>query len=184
MPDQEKTQEALSASDSATMWSQDEYHFHGQRANEHILLVRNQHPIVLGRVSLLSLVSLVLPYLIIRFTGGKFESYTLAIYVFIVLFYIAYHLYGYRNSISVLSNERILSILQKGFFNRRIVEAELDRIQDVSSDIKGIMQTSFGFGDVTIRTASKDSLLMLKNIGDPYDVQQAIVRAQKENSND
>lgn len=166
------------SNDSAEIWAQDEYHFHGQRAKEHVMLVRNQHFLVLTPKILIAVITLVIPYLLIKFPSIV-TTYGLVIYGIVFLYWVGHHLYSYRQSVSIITNERIISVLQRGFFNAKITEAELNRIQDVSSDIKGVLQTAFGFGDVTIRTAS-ESLLVLVNVPKPYDVQQAIVRALKE----
>ncbi len=170
--------------DAATMWGKDEYQFHGQRQDEHVMRVQRQHPIIFLPYALWLIVSLIIPYLLVRFTGSGFRTWTLLVYLLVVVYSLLHHIYAYRNSLSILTNQRILDIQQKGFFSNQISEAELSRIQDVSSDIKGILPTLFGFGSVTIRTASKDSLLVLRNTGNPYDVQQAIVRALKEPKND
>lgn len=143
------------------------------------MLIKNQHPVVLLRWIIWLIVSLIIPYIIGRFFP-EILGWGVGIYAFVLIFLISYRVYGYRNSLSILTDQRILNIQQRGFFNCQISEAELDRIQDVSSAIKGLWQTMFGFGDVTIRTASKDSLLILSDISDPYDVQQAIVRSLKE----
>lgn len=166
-------------SESTQMWAEDEYRFHGQRADEHVMLVRNQHWVVLLPAVLIVIVSLVIPAAILFFLNGNSMFYLIIVYIVAGLLYLGYHLYGYMNTLCIISNHRILNIIQKGFFSRKISEAELSRIQDVSSDIKGLLQTLFGFGDVTIRTAS-ESVLTLKNIAKPYDVQQALVRMLKE----
>lgn len=164
--------------EESDVWAQEQYHFHGQRANEKVLLVRNQHWVILLPVILGALVSLVLPYGIWHLTAGMVRFGLLAIYTLVLAFFVARDVYAFFNSVSILSDQRIINVDQRGFFNRHITEAELAKIQDVSSDIKGILHTLFGFGDVTIRTAS-NSILTLPNIADPYDIQQAIVRALK-----
>lgn len=175
--EQEKTEQST---DAAEIWAEDEYHFEGQRPNERVMFVRNQHPVVLFRPTLFFIVSLLIPYLLIRFTGGGFRLYALGLYTAPALFWIASIYYAYFNGFYILTNQRLLNINQRGFFNTQVSEAELNRIQDVSSEIAGFLQTLFKYGDVTIRTASNASLLILKNIGDPYNVQQAIVRALKD----
>lgn len=166
--------------DQTQIWAQDTYHFHGQRADEHVMMVKNQHWITLGPTVLWSIVSLLIPFILFRFIGGSFALYGLIIYGLWLLFFLGGRIYAYVSGICILSNQRIVNVQQKGFFHRQISEAELNRIQDVSSDIQGVWQTLFKFGHVTIRTASKDSLLILKNITDPYEVQQTIVRVLKE----
>lgn len=166
--------------DAKEIWGQDEFRFHGQRPDESVMLVKRQHVFILLPIVIFALVTVLVAYLIGRFTGGAFRAYTLLLYIVVMGLYLGHHIYGYYNTLSILTNQRIIHVLQKGFFSAQISEAELSRIQDVSSDIKGVLETMFGYGDVTIRTASKDSLLVLKRIDDPYDVQQAIVRALKD----
>lgn len=168
------------ANDAAEIWGRDEYRFQGQRPDEHVMLVRNQHPIVLAPFFLWFIVTLVIPYLVVRFLSGQWQLWLLAVYIISAILWLCRHLYAYFNSVSVLTSQRILNIDQRGFFVRRITEAELSRIQDVSTEIKGVFPTIFGFGNVAIRTASKDTLIELRNISDPYEVQQAIVRSLKD----
>jgi membrane protein YdbS with pleckstrin-like domain len=166
------------------MWSNDEYHFYGQRSNEKVMMVRNQHPVILLPVVLAGGISLFIPFFLAKWFEGPYGFAIMLIYWVIFIVFMAYHLYGYRSSVSILSDQRILNVNQKGFFNRQITEAELTRIQDVSTNIQGVFQTMFNFGNVAIRTASKDTVLTLRNMGDPYDVQQSIVRALKGVSDD
>lgn len=166
-------------SDSAEIWGNEEYQFHGQRADERVMLVRNQHIIVLAPTLILAAITLIIPFFVIKWLSGAWELWLLVVYGLILASFVGSKVYAYQNGVSVLSDQRIINVIQKGFFSRRIGEAELDRIQDVSSDIKGMFPTMFGYGDVTIRTASKDNLLVLKNVANPFEVQQAIVRAQK-----
>ncbi len=176
---EEKATPEASEEEATAIWSQEDYHFYGQRPHEQVMLVRHQHIIILLPVIVICLVSLLIPFVALRFLHGTIGNYILIIYLVVVCYYLFHHVYAYRQSVSILSNERIVNVIQKGFFHSKITEAELNRIQDVATDIKGVLQTAFGFGDVTIRTAS-ESVLVLKNIGTPYDVQQAIVRALKD----
>ncbi len=166
--------------DASTIWSQDTYHFRGQRPEEHVMLVRNKHPITLALSVGVVAASLGVPYWLWRYAVGPIQTIALSVYGVWLVYYVAKHWYSYASSVAVLTDQRIVSVIQRGFFSRVISEAELSRIQDVSSDIKGVPETMFGYGDVTIRTASKDSLLVLRQVADPYEVQQAIVRALKE----
>ncbi len=172
--------ETSASSDSAQIWAEDDYRFEGQRSDEKVMMVRTQHPMVMAKTVIFFIISLIIPYLLLRYAGGGFRSFALGVYTAPALIWMAFNFYGYKNSLAILTNQRILNVLQKGFFNTQVSEAELDRIQDVSSEIKGMFQTMFQFGDVTIRTASNASLLILKNMASPYEMQQAIVRALKE----
>ncbi len=165
--------------EASTMWAHDEYRFYGQRPNEHVMLVRHQHLFIFVPSTVLALLTLIVPYVLLHFLHQPWLLFVAAGWLLLVVIYISRHWYSYRHTMSILTNERIVSVIQHGYFNAKISEAELSRIQDVSTDIKGVLQTAFGFGNVTIRTAS-ESVLVLKDIDAPYEVQQAIVRAIKD----
>jgi|GEM_PF-335199 len=56
----------------------------------------------------------------------------------------------------VITNHRIMSIDQQGFFDRRVASLHLNRIQDVLTDIEGILGELFGFGTLSVETAGDD----------------------------
>lgn len=166
--------------DVAQIWANEDYQFQGQRSDESVMLVRNQHLVVLWRLVVGCVVSLVVPWLELRSLDGMGMVWGLVVYIIILVFFVWQRIFTYRSSVMILSNQRIINVTQKGFFNRTINEAELSRIQDVSSEIKGPLQTAFQFGTVTVRTASNDTKLVIQNIVDPYGAQQSIVRALKD----
>lgn len=168
----------MSENKNSDIWAEEEYHFAGQRPDEVVQLVRAQHWIVLTPAVLICIVSLVIPYIVLQFLAGKYIVFPLIGYTLAAVTYLGSRMYAFTNSVMILTNERILNVIQKGFFQRQIVEAELSRIQDVSSTHKGVAQTMFRYGDVIIRTAS-ESILKLTNVPDPYQIQQAIVRSLK-----
>ncbi len=82
-------------------------------------------------------------------------------------------LYGSREWISwyrtivVLTTERVIDVDQRGFFSRLVSEAPLDRIQDVSYGTHGILQTAFGVGSITIKTAQNALTLGITWVKEP-----------------
>lgn len=177
---EDETHKITEENAAAEVWGDDEYRFHGQRPDESILHITNQHPIVLWRVVLWSLLIFAVLWVWIALFEGQMRPWGIGVAIVLLAAMWGYNLYAYFNGMCILTNQRIVYVIQKGFFYRRISEAELNRIQDVSSDVKGMLHTIFNVGDVTIRTASKDSLLIVKNIPAPYDLQQAIVRTLKD----
>ncbi len=173
----EKKELETTPDDSAQIWAYEDYHFYGQRSNEKVMDVKRQHIIILLPIFVIVFVSFIIPYFMLRLHLPS-VTYFVGGYALVAFLFFYHSWYGYQHSLTILSSERIVNVFQRGFFQAKITEAELSRIQDVSSDIKGVLPTMFGYGDVTIRTAS-ESILTIKNIGSPYDFQQAIVRALK-----
>lgn len=56
----------------------------------------------------------------------------------------------------VITNHRIMSIDQQGFFDRRVATLHLNRVQDVLTDIEGIFGELFGYGTLSVETAGDD----------------------------
>lgn len=75
----------------------------------------------------------------------------------------------------VITNKRVIDIEQKGFFSRQVSSFPLDRIQDVTYDISGIIAMWLKFGNVRIQTASISEDLIMKQVPFPEDVKEEIV---------
>jgi len=156
-----------------------EFTFDGQRADESVEEVVKNHPFVLFLPGLKCIFILLIPVAVLLFMGA---STTFAFVTFISLlatfgiFGKAY--YEYSASVLIITNIRIIYLDQNGLFKRKIVETNLEKIQDVSSDTSGVMRATFNFGDLIVRTAGsgKGSEIIIKNISSPYQVQQAITK--------
>lgn len=157
-----------------------DFEFEGQRPGEIIDLVVRTHPmrfLLPGLKALLVFLASVALYLFFGLNG-----YTV---IFIVIFIlwgitmIVQEWYEYSNDICLITNMRIISIDQKGYFKRQIAEAELEKIQEAKYLTKGFLQTMFNYGNIHLQTASSKSHLILKNIPRPYEVQQEITKRIK-----
>jgi len=97
-------------------------------------------------------------------------------------------IYGLRNWIIwslngfLVTNKRIIDFDQRGFFDKSVSECSLDKIQDVSYEIKGPMQTMFNFGTVKIQTASTNPTIEISRVQDPHKLQEIITETQRRSS--
>lgn len=82
----------------------------------------------------------------------------------------------YSLNVFVITNQRIIDIDQKGFFDKTVSESTFDKIQDVSYRIKGLFQTVFHYGDIIIQTAGTKANLELSGIKNPQKVQELIAK--------
>lgn len=154
-----------------------EFTFDGQRASESVEEVVKNHPFILLWPGLKAICALIVPVAVLLFWGASTAfalTAFIAVLVAFVFFGTAY--YEFAASVLILTNQRIIYLDQKGFFKRKIIETNLDKIQDVTSRTDGMIRTSLDFGDVVIRTAGAGvgSEIVVKNIAHPYQVQQAI----------
>jgi uncharacterized membrane protein YdbT with pleckstrin-like domain len=99
------------------------------------------------------------------------SGYMLYIWLFFFFMFIDYYL-----DVWIITNERIINIEQEGFFFRMISEERLFRIQDVTSEVKGVVPTMFGYGDVYIQTAGEKSRFNFEQVPNPDGIRDIIIR--------
>ena len=97
--------------------------------------------------------------------------YVMLIWLFAWIEYTDYYL-----DVWIVTNERILNTEQKGLFDRVASELHLISIQDVTSEINGLLRTFFDFGDVHIQTAGERARFEFKDIPNPDGVKQKILQ--------
>ncbi len=83
----------------------------------------------------------------------------------------------YYLDVLVVTNKRIIDIEQHGLFNRQISSFPLENIQDITTDVAGIVATFLDFGNVTLQTASEKSNFIITNAAHPETVKKVIQEA-------
>ncbi|MEI6478428.1 MAG: hypothetical protein WCO52_05585 [bacterium] len=153
------------------------YRFQGQHNSEEVVLFSHQHPLVLLRPFMVAGSLLLLPLAAFVFiTSNSFLSalFLLCLVLAVVRGVLAWH--AWNNSLVLLTNERVIFLSQKGPFNRELVECSLQAVLQVSHEVKGLFNTLFGFGDITIRTPGTGEPFLIRSVPDPYTLQQEILR--------
>lgn len=154
-----------------------DFTFDGQRADEDVVFVNKRHPWVLASAGFLCLGLVVALILLILFFG--LSHITSIVIIVLIVFFLGYGFYQwftYNNFLYILTNQRIIIIEQKGLFGRKITEAELEKIQNLTVEVKGLIKTLLNFGNITLRTAGIDPVMVLSNVENPYEIQQKIIK--------
>lgn len=78
----------------------------------------------------------------------------------------------------VITDRRIIVIDQVGFFNRKVSNFRLERLQDIKVSIKGLIPTLLNYGTVRAQTASAaESNFESRFLPDPRELQALIQTA-------
>lgn len=89
-----------------------------------------------------------------------------------------YHAFvDYHLDVWVLTDERIVNIEQQGLFDRTISELNIAKVQDVTSEVHGKIQTLFDYGNVYIQTAAEQQRFAFLQVPHPEEVARLVVRA-------
>lgn len=103
------------------------------------------------------------------------SAYYLGILIFFFTNFIDFYL-----DIFIVTNDRLIDMEQNGLFSRTVAEVDLYQIQDVTSEVKGILATMFNYGDMTIQTAGTLPKFIVHNIKDPHHLRQELMDLAEE----
>ena len=134
--------------------------------SETVLIVVRKHWFVMTRTFVLSLAlllippgaSFVLPYLSrvipenIMYLGTNFF---LSLYFALLIAFLFFEWTDYYLDTWIITNKRIIDVEQNGLFDRHVAEIPLSRVQDITIEVKGIIETLLHFGTIRIQTAGE-----------------------------
>ncbi len=163
--------------------------FPTQRPNEHVVLLLRRNWTVLARDVIQLVASLIIPPVVLGllyvYAQISVEPGT-GLYVLVVITLGLYYLYSflayfhdfidYHLDIWVVTDQRIVSIEQTGLFNRVVSELNIVRVQDVTSEIKGTIQTFLDYGQVHIQTAGQEARFVFEQVPHPSEVAKVILQ--------
>jgi uncharacterized membrane protein YdbT with pleckstrin-like domain len=158
--------------------------FEGEENGEKVILLLRRHPFfILSRLTIFVILILI-PIAI----GISFSNF-LSLHKILGLFFFAssvwylfiwsaifYSLTMYTLDTWIVTDRRIIDSTQNGFFNRTVSELHLTRIQDISVQTKGVIQTFLKFGDLQVQTAGTEDRFKFSQIPDPGKVKDEIMK--------
>jgi len=99
---------------------------------------------------------------------------TLFVWLYSFLIWIDYYL-----DVWIITDERIVNIQQKGLFLREASDLEFSKIQDVTTEVVGLIPTVLNYGDVYIQTAGEVERFKFRQVPDPYALKSLIMEQYK-----
>ena len=167
-----------------------EFHFKGQKDGEEILMVVHRHWFdilsqffIIFILLLLFFGSLIFASPILSaFNGTVSPSLFLLgeniFFIFIWLFFFIIWI-DYYFDVWIVTNERIVNIEQLGLFSRDVSELELERVQDITVEVLGIIPTFLNYGDLYVQTAGETERFIFKHVPNPYAIKDLVMNMEK-----
>lgn len=156
---------------------------YGLKDNEQIVRLVRQRKIIYFFPWLASLMLIILPFFFIYpllQQKGIWGTILLFFLLFIGVDYGIRELLIWYNNCLIITNQRLVIITQKGFFRRSISKIDYRKIQNVSVEIKGFFSILFAYGTLKIFLGSTEPAIEVKQIGHSSQIQEMIIRLQKE----
>ena len=157
--------------------------FETQAADEELVLLLRKHPVTNVMWILIFIIMLLAPFILFPYLSwaGLITDVpvrfglvgTIAWYLFTFIFAFENFISWYFN-VYLLTNERILDVDFYNLLYKRVSEARLDKIQDVTYTQSGMAQNVFNYGFVYIQTAGTEENLEFESVPNPAKVVEAI----------
>ncbi len=117
---------------------------------------------------------------VIAFSGNQtsVEAFFFFAWIFIV-WMMGWNMWtDYYLDVLIITDARIFDIEQKGLFRRTSSSFRIDKIQNVTVDQKGIIETMLDFGTLQLETAGEREDFIAHFIANPYEIKKFINELQ------
>lgn len=152
--------------------------FDGQHEDEEVLMVFRRHPVVMRHGLIAVLVGILLGFLPVTIDP---LNLTLLWFIPVGLFLggvvMFYSWIAWYYSLFIVTDQRLIQITQKGFFNQTVVDIGLDKIQNINFQVAGFQETVLGFGTILVQTFVGD--MVIDQVHKPQKIQQHLVKIIK-----
>jgi len=149
-------------------------HFSTQNDDEKIIKLLNRHSFTFFRDAFGSIfiffASLVMMLMFFYVPYALIISFAFFVFSIIGGFY---SYFTWERDKYIITDQRIVDIDQITLFTRSQKEATFDKIQDVTSEVRGFWGSVFNYGNVIIQTAGENSLT-LSDVANPEQIQKII----------
>ena len=163
------------------------FHFREQERDEEIFNIIHRHWFdifvqFLPLVGMLIAILFILSLMTVLFSEGIPMAFVLFLFSFLALciwlvgsvIWVDYYL-----DVWIITDRRVVNIEQKGFFLRHISELRYHKIQDVTTEVTGLIPTLLDYGDVHIQTAGTQPRFLFHNVGKPNSIKDKLISLQK-----
>lgn len=175
------------------MYSHPGYRFKEQHEGEQIIQVAHRHwfniliqffVILLGALAVFgSWIALIFFFpQLSGILGSRTISFIETTALLFIWFYAFLIWIDYYMDVWIITNERIVNIEQRGLFLREASDLEFSKIQDVTTDVVGLIPTILNYGDVYIQTAGEVERFKFRQVPDPYALKSLIMEHHRKTS--
>jgi uncharacterized membrane protein YdbT with pleckstrin-like domain len=82
-------------------------------------------------------------------------NFLITLYLGLLMAFLFFEWADYYLDTWIITSRRIIDVEQNGLFDRHIAEIPLSRVQDITIEVKGLIETLLHFGTIRIQTAGE-----------------------------
>lgn len=160
--------------------------FDGQQEGEEVLAVFRLHRSVMMRGILLTLSILVVSFIPLIICHNQAWAWYLPLLGIALISLIGFNTWlKWYYSVYILTDRRIRQQLQRNLFRKSVVDIYLNKVQNISYNIRGLRGSLLGYGTIIVQTVTGD--LIMTKIADcekVYNQLSAAVQAARPTDDD
>lgn len=148
--------------------------------DEHVIFEIRKHWATFFFEVLILVLLAILPIILI----SNFELKTISLFIFfyslwLLILWVAGFIFwvDYYLDVWIVTSKKIIDVEQNGFFSREISFIHLDKIQDITYEIKGMIPSMMNYGNVEVQTAGFEHGFIIKGVPNPAQVQSKLNEA-------
>ncbi len=134
--------------------------FESKDNEEEVVLLLRRHPITnLGWV-LISIIMILAPSILsmfplLDFLPNNYRFIAVLGWYLIVTAYVLQNFLSWLFNVQIITDERIVDIDFSNLIYKQVTDANIDKVQDVTYKMGGVVRTLFNYGDVLVQTAGE-----------------------------
>jgi len=134
--------------------------FETKESKEKVVLLLRQHPITNVKWILIAFLMILAPIVlgafpILSFLPPDFQFIAVLIWYLVTTAFVIQSFLTWFFNVYIVTDERIVDIDFYSLIYKEVSDANIDKIQDVTYKMGGVVRTLFNYGDVLIQTASE-----------------------------
>ncbi|MFA6082505.1 MAG: hypothetical protein WC773_03790 [Patescibacteria group bacterium] len=150
-------------------------HFDGQQKDEEVVAMFHRSIWVYFKWIVAIIICLMFSIVVLILSNFHTPGlYIAGLLFFAVVYLIVRTWYIWSNNLFIVTNMRVIGLVQNSVFERQLKESYLDSICQVTAVVKGVMPNMFGYGQVLVQT---EEVMILEGIETPFDAKHAIFMA-------
>lgn len=138
----------------------DKVDFETRERKEKIVLLLRRHPITNLAWILVAVLMIFAPLVlsifpILSFLPSNFQFVAVLVWYLITTAFVLENFLTWFFNVNIVTDERIVDIDFHNLIYKEVSDAKIDKIQDVTYKMGGVIRTVFNYGDVYIQTAAE-----------------------------
>lgn len=159
--------------------------FETQEKDEKVVLLLRRHPITNVPWIVMTVILILAPTLLqffplLSFLPDRFQFVALFFWYLIVSAFVIESFLTWFFNVYIVTDERVVDVDFYNLIYKEVSDAKIDKIQDVTYNMGGVVRTLFNYGDVAIQTAGTVTNFQFEAVPGPAEVAKILQELRTE----